>query len=75
MSDLENKVDSLITDFDAWFQQRGNEGIVRSERAILKTFCWYLTQESERALVHGMEVKLEVDKKRTQGGDPEGSPP
>lgn len=38
---LEAAVDKELVAFDEWFQSRGNDPIVRSERAILKTYLWY----------------------------------
>lgn len=60
MNPLEAKVDELLKDFDAWFQGRENEPLVRSERAILKTFCYYLAKEPERVKTHGVEFKTEL---------------
>ena len=37
----EETVDKLIGEFDSWFQARGNDPIVHSERAIIKTFCYF----------------------------------
>ena len=49
----------MILDFDKWFQQRGsNHPLVGPERAILKTFCWYLTHESDRVTTQGVEFKV-----------------
>jgi hypothetical protein len=44
MSQQEEKVNTLINEFDEWFQTKGNDPIVRSERAILKTFFWWVFQ-------------------------------
>lgn len=39
----ETSVDALIADFDLYFQHElTNEPLIQSERAIVKTFCWYL---------------------------------
>jgi hypothetical protein len=38
----EEQADAAIADFDTWFRARGNDPLVGSERAILKTFLWYL---------------------------------
>lgn len=38
---LEGEVTTDILAFDAWFKARGNESLVRSEVAILKTYCFY----------------------------------
>lgn len=46
----EDHVDTLLKEFDAWFQQRGNQPMVRSERAILKTFCWFLINDRKMSL-------------------------
>jgi hypothetical protein len=53
----EETVDKLIGEFDAWFQARpgGNDPIVRSERAIIKTFCYFLIHEKERTKVPHIE--------------------
>lgn len=45
MSQLEQHVDALISDFNDWFQKQGNDPMVRSEVAITKTFLWYLVNE------------------------------
>jgi hypothetical protein len=37
----ESDVDAEIAAFDTWFQGRGNEALVKSERAILKTYFWF----------------------------------
>src|SRR5581483_9540787 len=52
----EETVDKLIADFDSWFQQRGNEPIVRPERAIIKTFCYFLIHEKNRTKLPGEEA-------------------
>jgi hypothetical protein len=38
---LEADVDQDIAAFDAWFQARGNEPVVKFEKAILKTFLFF----------------------------------
>jgi hypothetical protein len=55
----EETIDKLIGEFDSWFQQRGNDPIVRSETAIIKTFCWYLMHEKNRTAIPGVEKKEE----------------
>ena len=44
--ELEAEVDSDIAAFDAWFQQHLQNGqpLVRSERAILKTYLYWKTK-------------------------------
>jgi hypothetical protein len=44
---LEQVVDQEIEIFEAWFRELGNEPIVRSERAILKTYLWWKTHPGE----------------------------
>ncbi len=40
---VEEEVDELILAFDPWFQgELKNAPMSGSERAIIKTFCWYL---------------------------------
>jgi hypothetical protein len=41
VEEQEKTVDEEIAAFDAWFQSRGNQPLVKSERAILKTYFWY----------------------------------
>jgi hypothetical protein len=38
---LEAAVNEDIQRFDEWFKAKGNDPLVRSEIAILKTFVWY----------------------------------
>lgn len=38
---LEGTVDAEIRAFDKWFQAKGNDPLVKSEVAILKTYFWY----------------------------------
>ncbi len=57
---LEGQVDKLIGEFDAWFQKEtGNEPVVRSERAILKTFCWYITHACNTTSLPGVTLPAE----------------
>lgn len=51
MSDLEKRVDSLVTEFEDWFQELGNEPLVRSERAAIKTFCWFLSHQKHKTAI------------------------
>lgn len=39
--ELEAAVEEDIRRFDEWFQSIGNDPIVRSEVAILKTYLWW----------------------------------
>jgi len=48
---LESVVDADIMEFDAYFQSLGNDPIVRSEVAILKTYLYW------RLYVVGKKVK------------------
>ncbi len=41
VEEQEKTVDEEIAAFDAWFQSKGNDPLVKSERAILKTYFWY----------------------------------
>ena len=57
----EQQVDALLGQFDLYFQtELKNEPVIPSERAILKTFCWYLlrVQKLDNILV----VQSQVDK-------------
>jgi hypothetical protein len=38
---VEQAVDTSITEFDKWFQSLGNDPLVGSERAILKTWLFF----------------------------------
>lgn len=40
---LEALVNEDILSFERWFQKQGNDPLVRSEVAILKTYLWYKT--------------------------------
>lgn len=51
----EEVVDKLIGEFDAWFQAKGNDPIVKSERAIIKTFSWFLMHEKARTKIPHIE--------------------
>lgn len=53
---VEQTVDELIKEFDSWFQARNNAPIVRPERAIIKTFCYFLIHEKNRKKIPGVET-------------------
>lgn len=55
----EERVDTLITEFDTWFQARENDPLVRSEKAAIKTFCWFLMNVHERSTLPVVEDKGE----------------
>ncbi len=50
---VEVAVDKSIADFDKWFQSLGNDPLVSSERAILKTFLFFelrvVSKETEKS--------------------------
>jgi hypothetical protein len=62
----EETVDKVIGEFDAWFQAKGNDPIVRSERAIVKTFCWYLMHERTRTKIPHIEPGEDHGRERPQ---------
>lgn len=39
--ELEKLVEEDLRMFEAWFRAKGNDPLVRSERAILKTYLWF----------------------------------
>ena len=41
MDKLESEVDADIEAFDVWFRSLGNDALVRSEKATLKTYLWW----------------------------------
>jgi hypothetical protein len=41
---LESVVEADIREFESWFQAQGNDPLVRSEVAILKTYLWWKTK-------------------------------
>lgn len=45
-SELEKESDRELAEFDAWFQSKGNSPLVRSEKAIVKTFLYYLAHKA-----------------------------
>lgn len=51
----EERVNTLIGEFDSWFRAKGNDPIVRSEFAIIKTFCYFLAHEKNRTKIPGIE--------------------
>lgn len=66
--DLEQEVDGLISGFDTWFQSLGggNDPLNRPERAVVKTFFWYLLKK------RGAELTFE---EREDGTEEEGRSP
>jgi hypothetical protein len=57
---LETQVDTLINEFDEWFQKEtGNEPIVRSERAILKTCFYWLTHKCDGVQLPGVVMPVQ----------------
>ena len=40
----EATVDADIASFDAWFQGLGNDALVRSEKAVIKTYLFFKTR-------------------------------
>lgn len=60
-AELEAAVDEDITRFDEYFQRElGNDPLVKSERAVLKTYLWYKCRKG-------------VDCALAQDGSPSGS--
>ena len=55
---LEENVDVLISQFDDWFQQTPNEPLTPAEKAIVKTFCWFLLEEAPPRLLHAVSAVL-----------------
>jgi hypothetical protein len=47
--EVEHAVEEDIRRFDAWFRGLGNDPIVRSEVAILKTYLWWKLRGGEDA--------------------------
>lgn len=71
MTDVEQKVDDLIAAFDLWFQNRGgNQPLVKAERAIVKTFLYYVTKTptDERPLLPVLEQKVQDDAQHGDSG-------
>jgi len=64
MSDLEQRVDQLLSEFDSWFQSKGNEPMSRPERAITKTFCWFLVNVRDRSTIPELQAS---DKEKKDG--------
>lgn len=69
---LESAVEEDIRSFETWFRDKGNDPLVRSEIAILKTYLWWKTH-SEGDQDNGPETSrgdrvLEVP----EGGDAPG---
>lgn len=46
-SQSEKDADEKITAFDKWFQARGNDPLVRGEKAIIKTFLYFAMFEDK----------------------------
>lgn len=46
---LEKEVEAEIKEFNEWFTHAPmyNSSLMPSERALLKTFCWYMIQEKK----------------------------
>ena len=44
---LEDAVEQDIRKFEEWFKAKGNDPLVKSEIAILKTYCYYKTKGAE----------------------------
>ncbi len=42
MPTTEERVDAVLHEFDLWFQGLGNDPLIGPERAIVKTFCYFL---------------------------------
>ena len=48
---IEEEVDDLILAYDQWFQDElNNAPMTGVERAIIKTFCWYLIHVHKDAM-------------------------
>jgi hypothetical protein len=59
---LEKQVETLISEFDTWFQtvpEPKNEPLVRSEVAILKTFAWYLVYVRNTTSLPGVVLPVQ----------------
>ena len=69
MKITEQRVNTLLKEFDKWFQSRGNEPLVGAEVAIVKTFAWFLIHIQERSKMPVLEEKVEGDA-QDSGGDP-----
>jgi hypothetical protein len=54
---VETRVDALISEFDHWFRNKGNDPLVRSEIAAIKTFCWFLINVRDRSTIPVVEDK------------------
>lgn len=46
-TELEEKADKVIDGFDKWFQSGQNAPLTPPEKAIVKTFFWYLEKEGK----------------------------
>ena len=69
MKPTEQRVNTLLKEFDEWFQSRGNEPLVGAEFAIVKTFAWFLIHIQERSKMPVLEEKVEGDA-QDSSGDP-----
>lgn len=64
MTELEQQVEKLIGEFEDWFTSPRdgvdvrNEPIVRSEKAILKTFAWWLINLRDGVALPGVVVPV-----------------
>jgi hypothetical protein len=60
MTELEQQVERLIEDFEQWFTRPvaevRNEPIVRSEKAILKTFLWWVINLRDGVSLPGVVI-------------------
>lgn len=66
---LEAQVDKLIADFDDWFQKEtGNEPMVRSERAIIKTMLWWLVHKCGVTTLPGVVVPVKESTNGEEAG-------
>lgn len=43
---VETEVDDSIADFDRWFVSKGNMPMIHGERAIIKTYLYYMLFEA-----------------------------
>ena len=67
MKVTEQRVNTLLKEFDKWFQGRGNEPLVGAEVAIVKTFAWFLIHIQERSKMPVLEEKVDDDAQNSGG--------
>ena len=67
MKPVEQKVDAILTAFNQWFQRRGNEPLIKAEMAAIKTFCYFLTHETDRPKMPVLEEKVDDDAQNSGG--------